>query len=135
MTINLNFNLEAWVKQLSIEAASEEEAINKLMHMTLTEIIEEGAIVKPELKITEVETDIASYSVIAQVSEIEYDFDPEVMDVNVIEYLKGFLPKELKVVLDDVTDPDEIEDLIKDAIFYETDYETESFKFQILETK
>jgi hypothetical protein len=135
MTINLNFNVEAWVKQLSIEASSEKDAVDKLMGMTLAEIIAEGAIINSDIKITDIDTDIASYSVVAQVSEIEYDLDPEIMDVNVIEYLKNLLPKTLKVVLDDVTDPDEIEDLIKDAIFYETNYDTESFKFQILETK
>lgn len=135
MIVNLNFNIEAWIKQLSIEAASEKDAVNKLMQMTLDEIVAEGAIINSDIKITDIDTDIASYSVIAQVSEIEYDLDPEIVGVDVMEYLKNILPKSLKVVLDDVTDADEIEDLIKDAIFYETNYDTESFKFQILETK
>ena len=42
MVVNLNFNLEAWVKSLKIEASSREDAIKKLMDMTLGEIIEEG---------------------------------------------------------------------------------------------
>ena len=41
MVVNLNFNLEAWVKSLNIEAASREGAIKKLMGMSLGEIIEE----------------------------------------------------------------------------------------------
>lgn len=135
MIVNLNFNVEAWVKQLSIDAASEQDAIDKLMQMTLEEIIAEGAVINSDIKISDIDTDVASYGVVAQVLDIEYDLDPEIMDINVIEYLKGFLPKNLKVVLDDVTDSDEIEDLIKDAIYYETNYDTESFKFQILETK
>lgn len=135
MTINLNFNIEAWVKQLSIEAASEKAAIDKLMQMTLIDIISEGAVIDSNFKVTEIESEIASYSVVAQVSEIEYDFDPEILDINVIEYLKNFLPKNLKVTIDDVTDGDNLEDLIKDAVFYETNYDTKSFEFQILEKK
>jgi hypothetical protein len=135
MIVNLNFNIEAWVKQLAIEAVSEEEAVNKLMHMSLAEMIEAGAIVDSAMKYDDVETTISEYSLVVQVSNIKWSLDPETMDASVIEYLKNFLPKETKVTLEDVTDSDDVEELIKDALFYESDYDVESFDFQVLEKK
>lgn len=135
MIINLDFNLGAWVKQLTLEAPSEKEAIAKLMSMTLAEIVEEGALVHSDLKITEIETSIAEYTAVVKVSNIEYDLDPEVMDVSVIEYLKNFLPKELTLTLSGITDTTDLEDSIKDEIFLNTDYEVKSLEFQILEKK
>lgn len=135
MIINLNFNLGAWVKQLALEAPSEKEAITKLMGMTLAEIVEEGALIDSDLKITEIETSIAEYTAVVQVSNIEYDLDPEIMDVSVIEYLKNFLPKELTLTLSGITDTADLEDRIKDEIFLNTDYEAKSLEFQVLEMK
>lgn len=135
MLINLNFNLEAWVKQLAIEAASEEEAISKLMSMTLAEIVEEAANISSDIKITEVDAEITEYTVIVQVSDIEYDLDPEILDISVIEYLKEILPKELKLTLLGVTSDDEIEDMIKDEIFGITNYDVLSMNYKVLETK
>jgi hypothetical protein len=135
MIINLNFNLGHWVNQLALEAPSEKEAITKLMGMTLAEIVEEGALIDSDLKITEIETSIVEYTAVVQVSNIEYDLDPEIMDVSVIEYLKNFLPKELTLTLSGITDTADLEDRIKDEIFLNTDYEAKSLEFQVLEMK
>ena len=135
MTVNLNFNLEAWVKSLNIEAASEEEAIRKLMDMTLVEIIEEGAVVDSNLKITDVDTEVHEYDLVVSVSDITYDLDPEVMDTSVIEYLKGLLPTKRTFTLSGISSDDEIEDRIRDEIYGETDYDAADFKYDVLEKK
>lgn len=135
MVFNLNCNVNAWIRSIQIEASSEEEAINKLKSMSLNDLIEEGAVCDTEVTYDNIETAITEYTVIAKVTDIEYDLDPEIMDIAVIEYLKNYLPKELTVTIDDVTDSDDIEDLINNAIFSQTKYDTKSFKFQILETK
>jgi hypothetical protein len=135
MVFNLNCNINAWIRSIQIEASSEEEAINKLKSMSLTDLIEEGAVCDTEVTYDNIDTDVTEYTVIAKVTDIEYDLDPEIMDTAVIEYLKNYLPKELTVTIDDVTDSDDIEDLINDAIFSQTKYDTKSFEFQILETK
>lgn len=135
MIVNLNFNLEAWVKNLSIVAQSEEEAINKLMGMTLAEILEEDPVVDSDMKISDIETSIEASDVIVQISEIEYDLDPEIMDLSVIEYLKNFLPSELKLTISDVAESDDLEERIQDKIYSETDYDVKSFKFRILEKR
>lgn len=135
MTINLNFNLEAWVKSLNIEATSEEDAIKKLMSMTLAEIIAEDAVVDSAMKFTEIETEVREYDLVVSVTDITYDLDPEVMDISVIEYLKGLLPTKRTFTLEGISSDDEIEDRIRDEIYGETDYDAADFKYNILEKK
>jgi galactitol-specific phosphotransferase system IIB component len=135
MTINLNFNLEAWIKSLNIEATSEEDAIKKLMSMTLAEIIAEDAVVDSAMKFTEIETEVREYDLVVSVTDITYDLDPEVMDISVIEYLKGLLPTKRTFTLEGISSDDEIEDRIRDEIYGETDYDAADFKYNILEKK
>lgn len=135
MTINLNFNLEAWIKSLNIEAISEEDAIKKLMSMTLAEIIAEDAVVDSAMKFTEIETEVREYDLVVSVTDITYDLDPEVMDISVIEYLKGLLPTKRTFTLEGISSDDEIEDRIRDEIYGETDYDAVDFKYNILEKK
>jgi hypothetical protein len=133
MTINLNFNLETWIKNLEINAESEEAAIEKLKSMSLADILEEGASVDSEMTFTEIETSIVDYDLEVEVTDIEYAPDPETMGgMSVIEYLKNLLPKRQVIKLRGVTDNDNVEELIKDYIFDETGYDTKFFKFQIL---
>ena len=135
MLVNLNFNLEAWIKSLNVEATSEEDAIKKLMSMTLAEIIEEDAVVDSAMKFTEIETEVREYDLVVSVTDITYDLDPEVMDISVIEYLKGLLPTKRTFTLEGISSDDEIEDRIRDEIYGETDYDAADFKYNILEKK
>lgn len=135
MIVNLNFNLEAWIKSLNIEATSEEDAIKKLMSMTFAEIIEEGAVVDSAMKFTEIETEVREYDLVVSVTDIAYDLDPEVMDTSVIEYLKGLLPTKRTFTLEGISSDDEIEDRIRDEIYGETDYDAADFKYDVLEKK
>ena len=136
MIINLNFSIEAWIKQLQIEANSEQEAINKLMEMSLADIVTDRTCIEgSEVKITNIDTAVEEYTLVVKVTDVEYDLDPEIMDLSVIEYLKNFLPTEYTLTLDDVSDADDVEDLINDAIFHETKYDTKSFEFQVIEMK
>lgn len=135
MIVNLNFNLEAWIKSLNIEATSEEDAIKKLMSMTFAELIEEGAVVDSAMKFTEIETEVREYDLVVSVTDITYDLDPEVMDISVIEYLKGLLPTKRTFTLEGISSDDEIEDRIRDEIYGETDYDAADFKYNILEKK
>ena len=135
MIVNLNFNLEAWIKHIDIEASSEKEAVDKLMKMTLAEIVEAGAIVDTAMSYKDIETEVSEYDLVIQVSKVEYDLDPDTMDTAVIEYLKNFLPKELTINLHGVTDFDDLEELIKDEILREVGYETKSFEFQTVEKR
>lgn len=131
MNVQLNFNLEAWVKNVLVEADSEEAAIEKLMSMSFSDLIYDAEI-DSDFKISNVDAKVIDYTLEVSVTEVEYDLDPEIMDVSVIEYLKNLLPKDWSITLEGVQEDDDIEDLIKDYIFDETNYGTKSFKFQIL---
>ena len=135
MTFNLNFNLEAWVKNLELDAATKEDAIRQLMGMTLADILDEGATVDPDMKITEVDATVIDYTAIVRVSEIEYDFSSEKMDPAVIDYLNNLLPKETTLTIRGVRDTDDLEELVADELEIATNYATKSFKFQVVEQK
>jgi hypothetical protein len=135
MLIHLDFDLSAWVKELLIEADSEQDAIIKLKSMSFAEIIDEGPIVDSETEIQNIRTSIAAQDLTIKVTNLEYDFSAEKLDPAVIEYLRARLPKELNVKLNGVTNNDELEDLIKDKIYEVTGYEAASLDYEIIETK
>ena len=135
MLVKLNFDISAWVKELLIEADSEQDAINKLKSMSFAEMIDEGAIVDSETEIQNIDTSIASQDLTIKVSNIEYDFSAEKLDPAVIEYLKARLSKEFTVKLSGVTPDDELEELIKEEIYEVTGYDAVSLDYEILETK
>ena len=135
MLIKVDFELSAWVKEIMIEADSEQDALLKLNAMTLAEMIEEGAVVDSEIEIRDARTQVVGYDITAKVFNIEYDFSSRNMDPAVIEYLKVRLPKEQAITLKDVTSNDDIEELLKDEIELITDYEVASLEYQILEEK
>ena len=135
MLIKLNFDLSAWVKELLIEADSEQDAINRLKSMSFAEIMDEGAIVDSETEIQNVSTSIAAQDLTIKVSNIEYEFGAEKLDPAVIDYLKARLATELNVNLKGVTPDDELEELIKEEIYEVTGYDVLSMDYEILETK
>lgn len=134
MIVNLNFNLEAWVKNLQIEADSEEAAIQKLMEMSLADMVEAGAS-DSEMNITEIDTTIEEYDVTVEVTDIEYDLDSEDMADSVKDYLRVRLPKERTLTFRGVNDSTDLEADIADEIAFITHYDTKSFKFQIVNKK
>lgn len=136
MTINLNFNLEAWVRQLHIEAESVEAAKEKLMQMPISEILQNDTLsIDSEVKLTEIDATEVEYDLVVKATNIKYDLDPEEMSPQVIAYLEGFLPSEKVLKFSYVTDDDDIEELIKDELFADTNYQVKSVEFQILEKK
>lgn len=137
MIVKFDFNLEAWVRSLKIEANSEEEAYDKLMQMSLEEMINEseGFYVDSEMELTDIDSEIVEYDATVKVSNVEYDFDIDEFDPAVIEYLKVRLPKELTVTLTGVTKDADVEDAIRDEIFNITNYDVATFDFEIVEKK
>lgn len=136
MTINLNFSLNAWIKELQIEAASEEAAIEKLKSMTLSEIInDETCFAASEVDVSDIDTEILDFDLIVEVSDVVYDFDSDSIDSKVAKYLEGILPKTFKLTLSNVKSVDEVEDMIREEIFDQTNYETADFNFKVIEKR
>lgn len=136
MTINLNFSLNAWIKELQIEAVSEEAAIEKLKSMTLSEIInDETCVAASEVDILDIDIEILDFDLIVEVSDVVYDFDSDSIDSKVAKYLEGILPKTFKLTLSNVKSVDEVEDMIREEIFDQTNYETADFNFKVIEKR
>ena len=73
MKVKFNFNLEAWIQDVEIEADSMEEAENKLYGKTVQELIEAGYVHTSDLD--DVEGEIVEQDYKVKVYNIE--FDPE----------------------------------------------------------
>ena len=135
MLIKLNFNLSAWIKELMIEADSEQDAINKLNGMSFDEIMAEEAVVDSEIEIKNITTMVVSKNLLVKVNDIEYDFSDAKLDPAVVDYLKTRLPKELSVRLTGVSEDDELEEVIKADIYDKTGYDVLSMNYEVIDTK
>jgi hypothetical protein len=136
MIVNFDFNLEAWVKQLHIEADSLEAAKEKFMNMTLSEILSDDSLVADtNYDITEVDTTILEYDLVVKVTDIEYDFESEDLTPAVADYLRARLPRERECTIT-ITKPTDVEeDLIRDELQVDTSYDIKSFNYEVIAKK
>ena len=131
MKVVLDFNLNAWIKGVEVEATSYEDAVAKLHQMTFDELIETGF--SKDFTISDVEGRVVEKQVKVKIYDIDYDveeddyFNPE-------EYIKviNSLPTILTVILT-VEPNDDIEELIADEILYQTKQTANNFNFMIIE--
>lgn len=124
---SFDFNLEAWIQDVEIEADSYEEAENKLYKMTVEELIEAGYIHTSDLDNVDVEILEADYKV--RVFNIEWE-DEEIETSRLLpSYIKEMTIKDI-----DVSDE---YDNIKSEIQYELemmyDRDVVYFDFEIIE--
>lgn len=132
MKIKFDFNLQAWIQDVEIEADSMEEAENKLYGMTVQELIEAGYIHTSDLY--DVEGEIVEQDYKVKVYNIQ--FDPE----DVLEYgMDKDLPEEddiLEFTFKDIrTDReyDELHGYIDDELFGMFKMFPTNFDFHIVE--
>jgi hypothetical protein len=132
MKVKFNFNLEAWIQDVEIEADSMEEAENKLYGMTVEELIEAGYIHTSDLY--DVEGEIVEQDYKVKVYNIQ--FEPE----DILEYgMDKDLPEEddvLEFTFKDIrTDGkyDELQGYIDDELFSMFRMFPANFDFHIIE--
>jgi hypothetical protein len=132
MKVKFNFNLEAWIQDVEIEADSMEEAENKLYGMTVQELIEAGYIHTSDLD--DVEGEIVEQDYKVKVYNIE--FEPE----DILEYgMDKDLPEKdtvLEFTFKDIrTDReyDELHGYIDDELFSMFRMFPTNFDFDIVE--
>ena len=138
MKVRFNFNLEAWIDGVEIEANSEEEAREKLYQMTFRDLVEEGY--DRNSTISEVEGEIIEKTLKVRVFNIDYDIEEDDYE-DKEEYIQiiNSLPTELEVEI--TVDEDlpkyhlDEEDLIADEITMKTDWLVKNFNYTILEEK
>jgi hypothetical protein len=131
MKVKFDFNLQAWIQDVEIEADSIEEAEEKLYRMTVQELIEAGYIHTSDLD--DVDAEIVEQDYNVKVYNIE--FDPE----DILEYgMDKDLPEEddvLEFAFNDIRVEREFSDLsdyISDAIFDKYGIEPTNFDFDIV---
>jgi hypothetical protein len=133
MKVLFDFNLNAWIKGVEVDADSYEDAVAKLHGMSFEELVELGY--SKEFKLDDVDGYVIEKTVKVKAYDIEYSIEEE--DYNSTdEYTQivNALPSEL--VLEIVVEPeDDLEELIADEITYKTNWLVEHFSFIILEEK
>ena len=132
MKVKFNFNLQAWIQDIDIEADSMEEAENKLYRMTVEELIEAGYIHTSDLD--DVEGEIVEQDYKVKVYNIE--FDPE----DILEYgMDKDLPEKdtvLEFTFKNIRTDREYEELqgyIDDELYSMFNMFTTNFDFDIVE--
>ena len=138
MIVKFNFNLEAWIEGVEIEADSEEEAKEKLYRMNAQELIEAGYVNTSD--VDDVEGEVIEKTLKVRAFDIEYDIEEDDYE-DKEEYIQiiNSLPTELEVEI--TVDKDlakyhlDEEDLIADEITLETNRLVKNFKYTILEEK
>ena len=131
MKVKFDFNLQAWIQDVEIEADSIEEAEEKLYRMTVAELIEAGYIHTSDLD--DVESEIVEQDYKVKVYNIE--FDP----VDVLEYgMDKDLPEKdtvLEFTIKDIRTDREYEELqgyIDDELYSMFNMFTTNFDFDIV---
>ena len=138
MKVRFNFNLEAWIDGVEIEANSEEEAREKLYQMTFRELVEEGY--DRSSTISEVEGEVIEKTLKVRAFNIDYDIEEDDYEdkEEYIQIIKS-LPTELEVEI--TVDEDlskyhlDEEDLIADEITMKTDWLVKNFNYTVIEEK
>ena len=138
MRVKFNFNLEAWIEGVEIEADSEEEAKEKLYRMNAQELIEAGYVNTSD--VDDVESEVIEKTLRVRAFDIEYDIEEDDYE-DKEEYIQTInsLPTELEVEI--IVDKDlakyhlDEEDLIADEITFKTNCLVKNFKYTILEEK
>ena len=85
MLITFDFELDAWIRNLEIEADSVEDALGQLKGMTLDEIIEAADVKTFDIK--EVDGELTQRSLNVIVSNLEYEVDDDEADMEKINDL------------------------------------------------
>ncbi len=133
MKVLFDFNLNAWIKGIEVDAESYEDALAKLHGMSFEELVELGY--SKEFKLDDVEGYIIEKTVKVKAYDIEYSIEEEDYDspddyTQIVNALPSELVLEIRVEPDD-----DLEELIADEITYKTNWLVEHFSFMILEEK
>ena len=125
---SFDFNLQAWIQDVEIEADSYEEAESKLYRMTVEELIEAGYIHTSDVEDVDVEILEADYKV--RVFDIEWE-DEETAEL--LELLPKYV-KEMTIKDIDVSDEyDNIKMEIQDQLEIQYNRDVVYFDFEIIE--
>jgi len=139
MKVKFDFNLNAWIQGIEIEADSVEQAQEKLSSMSLEDMIEAGACIKDsdvesvDAEITEATYTVKVVSVDYAIESYDVDELDEMSDEEVeaeIARVKASLPQELELEIECA--PDDLDDYVADAISDETGWLINDCEYEIV---
>lgn len=147
MKFKVDLDYEAWIRDVEVEADSEEDAKKKLAEMTIEELLEYGYVKQSsiddidmerieaayEIKVTSLEWEVAA-------EDVDYMFldrETEPTDEEVEEAIKSVrdglpTPDKIENMTFVVEDEDEIPDLISSELEYRTSFLAKSVEYEIV---
>ena len=133
MKFKMDFNLQAWIQGIEIEAISEEEAKEKLARMSVEDIISEGYV--KDNDIDSVDATVVSKTISVKATDIQYDFEEVLEDgVSVDKLISEISVSDIEV--DATEDEDEqIKDNIEMEVYHIAGLFPTSFEYTITEVK
>lgn len=133
MKFKFDFSVDAWIQNVEIDAATEEEAKAKLINMDLADLVNEGYV--KDFTVDNVDTEIIERDIVAKCYDISYD--PE--DVAELSIGADDLPDEVTITVEYVGKDDDVEDVLGselDSLIYdEYGIFPTGFKFDVIEEK
>lgn len=120
-TYKLDFNLSAWFQGVEIEAESKDEAISKLMNMSVEEMLESGVI--KDCDFSDIDSEIIEADYKVKVFNIVYKDEEEAKEEKA--------PKEMVLDIHWIKD-DDLTDLIEEEIVFKTDCLVKDFEYEKL---
>lgn len=126
----LDFNLEAWVRNLEVEADNEDDALNELYKMSISEIIEKGYVNDYSTNDIDVEVISKSYEIEVTIKKWNDKYLDNEDDVELAKY--DSLPDVANITLEDLSGNESLEVAIEDELEYEFDFRPEDYTFKIL---
>lgn len=139
MKVKFDFNLNAWIQGLEIEADSIEQAKEKLLSMSLEDMIDTDAYIKDSVvgsvdaEITEATYTVKVVSVDYAVESYDVDEFDTMSDEEVeaeIARVKASLPQELELEIE--CKPDDLNEMVAEAISNETGWLTNYYEYEIV---
>lgn len=125
MTFKLDFLLSAHITGLEIEAASEEEALEKLRLMSVQDMLNDGYSVDHD--VSEVECTIEDFSAVILVTDIIWDTEA----LSFYNKRQKSLPQSKQLTLNYLSEDDDLEDMIKGELRWLCDCQPKSFNYTI----
>lgn len=126
----LDFNLEAWVRSLEVEADNEDDALAELYKMSISEIIEKGYVNDYSTNDVDVEVISKSYEIEVIIKKWNDKYLDNEDDVELAKY--DSLPEVANITLEDLSGNESLEVAIEDELEYEFDFRPEDYTFKIL---
>ena len=125
MRVKFGFNLQAWISGVEVEGNSLKDCREKLLRMTVEEILEEGAV--RESDISDIDHVIIEQDFHIKVSKVDYDIDDDEDKEDILRQL----PQEFDFIC--TCAEEDLDDEVCDCITDRTGFLINTCTYEIIE--